>query len=262
MNDLEPNDLERKVAFERRLHERLATHIQPFRWGRAFLDPRFPKRWDSNFLWVESSLDDASPGELAAEADRVLGGAGLEHRQVYVDDDADGAGVASGLAALGFEADHLSTMVARREPDRSSGCPTEEVGFETIRPTLVTILHREPYGDDEETVRMLADFRKVAAETVGARFFAARMDGRIASACELYVDGDVGQIEDVNTLKEFRDRGLARAVVLRAVDEARAAGCELVFIHAELRDWPRHLYAKLGFDEIGRLWSFSRPPGR
>jgi len=50
-------------------------------------------------------------------------------------------------------------------------------------------------------------------------------------------------------------------VVLRAVDEARAAGCDLVFLHAELMDWPKRLYAKLGFDEIGRLWSFSRPPG-
>lgn len=266
MNDLERNDLERydlqrKAAFERRLLERLAGRIEPFRWGRAFLDDRFPKRWDSNFLWVEASLDDVSPGELAAEADRVLGGAGLEHRQVYMDDDAGGARVAPGLAALGFEPQHLATMAARREPDRWSSTPTEEVGFKTIRPALVTILRREPFGGDEETVRMLADYRQVAAETVGARFFVARVDGRIVSACELYVDGDVAQIEDVNTLEEFRRRGLARAVVLRAVDEARAAGCDLVFLHAELMDWPKRLYAKLGFDEIGRLWSFSRPPG-
>ena len=106
---------------------------------------------------------------------------------------------------------------------------------------------------------MLADFRGGLERHAGARFFCARVDGEIASMCELYVDGAIAQVEDVNTLEEFRNRGLARAVVQLAVDEALLGGAELVFIHALDDDWPKHLYAKLGFDPIGYVWSFVRP---
>jgi ribosomal protein S18 acetylase RimI-like enzyme len=50
---------------------------------------------------------------------------------------------------------------------------------------------------------------------------------------------------------EQRGRGYASAVVLRAVEEARADGAELVFLVADAEDWPKELYRRLGFDEIG-----------
>jgi GNAT superfamily N-acetyltransferase len=64
----------------------------------------------------------------------------------------------------------------------------------------------------------------------------------------------------VNTLEEVRGRGLAGASVLRAIEEARAGGADLVFLHADANDWRRHLYEQLGFDVIGSLWSFVRAP--
>ena len=42
-------------------------------------------------------------------------------------------------------------------------------------------------------------------------------------------------------------------MVSAAVDAAVAAGHELVFLVADADDWPRDLYAKLGFREIGRV---------
>jgi hypothetical protein len=50
------------------------------------------------------------------------------------------------------------------------------------------------------------------------------------------------------------------SVILRAVQAARDAGARHVFIVADEEDWPRHLYARLGFDQIGRTWEFLRPP--
>jgi hypothetical protein len=44
------------------------------------------------------------------------------------------------------------------------------------------------------------------------------------------------------------------------VAEARAQGADLVCIDADLDDWPIGLYQRLGFDEIGRAWSFTKPP--
>jgi predicted GNAT family acetyltransferase len=88
----------------------------------------------------------------------------------------------------------------------------------------------------------------------------AEVDGQPASVCELYVLGDVAQVEDVNTIEEFRGRGLGSAVVLAAADAARARGCDVVFLIADDADWPKDLYARLGFDPVGRFWSFVRTP--
>jgi predicted N-acetyltransferase YhbS len=57
----------------------------------------------------------------------------------------------------------------------------------------------------------------------------------------------------------MRRRGLARAACSAALDAAIAAGHELVFIVADDEDWPKELYAKLGFDVVGRPWAFTRP---
>jgi ribosomal protein S18 acetylase RimI-like enzyme len=125
--------------------------------------------------------------------------------------------------------------------------------------TIETVLRREPWATSEEVVQRLADFRNELEQRAGARFFCARADGEIVSLCELYLDGDVAQIEDVNTLEEFRDQGLGRAVVQAAIDTAVSADARLVFIHALEDDWPKDLYSKLGFDAIGHVWSFVRP---
>ena len=61
------------------------------------------------------------------------------------------------------------------------------------------------------------------------------------------------------TLERFRNRGLARATVTRALDASREAGHDLTFLLAVRDDWPKELYAKLGFDEIGRIWEFLLP---
>jgi GNAT superfamily N-acetyltransferase len=249
------------LAFQRSMLERLSSRVEPFAWGRAFLDERFPKRWDSNFLWVEAPLDRVAAEDLVAEADRVLGGAGLAHRRIYLDDDDEGARLRPGFEALGWTAERLLWMAARREPEREGGGVAEEVDLATIRPALEEINRRQPWGsEDPEAVRMLVDYRGHLAATIGARFFVVREAGAIASTCELYAVDGVAQVEDVNTLEEFRGRGYARAVVLGALRAAADAGCDLRFLIADEDDWPKHLYASIGFDPILRSWVVGHAP--
>jgi ribosomal protein S18 acetylase RimI-like enzyme len=108
--------------------------------------------------------------------------------------------------------------------------------------------------------RQLVEAMRLKVATARPRFFAAEEDGVVASHCSLYSDGEIGQIESVLTLPFFRGRGLARAVVLHALAESRAAGHELTFLVAEEDDWPKELYGKLGFETIGRHYEFSCPP--
>ena len=79
------------------------------------------------------------------------------------------------------------------------------------------------------------------------------IDGEIAGWAELYSDGRTAQIEDVGTFERFRNRGVARAVVLRGIDIARAEGHDFFFLIADYDDWPKELYTKLGFEPIGEV---------
>lgn len=257
----DPNVLGRTLAFEREMVTSVSTRLVQFTWGTAYLNDGYPERWDSNFLWVDD-VDGtvAEAAGLAAEADRVLGEAGLSHREIRIDDDAYGRSVAADLARAGYGGDRLVVMALRRTADRpSTSDAAEEVDLATLRPALEIVLRREPWATTEEIVRALADFRGELQRHAGARFFCARVEGEIAAMCELYVRGSIAQIEDVNTLEEFRNRGLASAVVQHAAAEASASGAGLIFLHALDDDWPKQLYAKLGFDPIGHVWSFVRP---
>jgi predicted GNAT family acetyltransferase len=98
-------------------------------------------------------------------------------------------------------------------------------------------------------------------EAIGARFYAAYDSGEIAATCELYSDGSTAQIEAVITLEQHRNKGLGSAVVLAALDVAQSEGHDFVFLIADDDDWPKELYAKLGFDPIGRtFFNFIRSP--
>ena len=66
-----------------------------------------------------------------------------------------------------------------------------------------------------------------------------RAGDEIASTCELYSDGVTAQIEAVITLEQHRNKGLARAVVMAALDDALAEGHDLVFLVADDDDWPQ-----------------------
>jgi predicted GNAT family acetyltransferase len=154
-------------------------------------------------------------------------------------------------------------MIARRKPDRPVDLsPAKEVSIEELEPVLAEGIRSEPFGKDEEVVRQLVANKRVVVGARDTAFFAARIDGVIGSYCDLYSDRSTGQIEAVMTLEQFRNRGLARATVSCALAASRAAGHDLTFIMADRDDWPKELYRKLGFDEIGRVYEFVRPAAK
>jgi ribosomal protein S18 acetylase RimI-like enzyme len=108
-------------------------------------------------------------------------------------------------------------------------------------------------------IAQLLDAKLLSAQAVRARFFAVVVDGQVVAYADLYDDGRTAQIEDVATLDQHRGRGYASALVLRALDEARQSGCDLVFLVSDEDDWPKALYRRLGFDDLGRYVKFIRP---
>jgi GNAT superfamily N-acetyltransferase len=150
-------------------------------------------------------------------------------------------------------------MLHRRAPDRPADVPVEEFPFAEARPVIVETYRRMPELGPE-TVVAFADQHGKYERVLGTRFFVGLIEDEPAGVCELWMDGTDALVEHVDTLEEFRGRGVARAVVLRAIEEAKAAGAQRVYIVADDDDWPKELYARLGFDALGRGWEFIRFP--
>jgi GNAT superfamily N-acetyltransferase len=257
-----PTELERALAFEAALRARCAERIVPFRFGHAYFNDTYPRVWDVNLLLVETR-NVVDPGELAAEAELLHTDAGHAHRRAEVLDDGVGAALERFFRRIGWQVDRGVVMAYRGEGERSADTATvEEVSRDDLSPFREEIARAEPWATDEEIVREVVAAGALWEQAGHARYFAVRLDGAPVAAAELYSDGRIAQVEDVATLPAHQGRGHASAVVLRAVEEALDRGHDLVFLTADAGDWPRELYARLGFEDIGHTWSLLRTPGR
>jgi GNAT superfamily N-acetyltransferase len=243
----------------RALESACATRIEHFEGGRALFNDDFPFVRDLNYLRVDDTGSEITARGLAAEAQRVQEPAGLVHRKVAIDDEALAERVAPGFQELDWQIDRLMIMARHRAPTRKRPPGiAREIDLEAIKRARELSLEDEG-GHSEEVKAQLRDMVEVVARAGNARFFGAEVGGENVSVCELYVDSGSAQIEAVMTLTKHRGKGLATAVVLAALETADARGSELVFLTADADDWPKELYAQLGFDPIGFTYDFTLP---
>ena len=235
--------IDRIHAFRAALQDASSERRVPARHGDGLFAPSVREVYDMNYVRAEHP---APVDELIADAERLM--EDYFHQRVILER-AD-ARSATGFRANGWTVVPHLIMARTREPDRRVDTSmVREVPFAELAAARREVTIGEPWGDDEIS-SLLDDAKQLIVRAVPIRFFAAFDDGEIAAYCEVRSDGVVAQIEDVNTLERFRGRGLGRAVVQHAIDEARKAN-EIVYLEALADDWPRELYAKLGFDVVG-----------
>jgi predicted GNAT family acetyltransferase len=252
------NQLERCWGFELGLEMAFSERVEDVGDGiTAVLDTRIPLVWDANYLLAEA--EEVTAQQLAAKADEVLGGLGMEHRSAGTRDPATSDRVAAGLEKLGWEREDSLHMVLRREPDRPADAEVEQVSLDDVRHINEAIIEAEDWGSREVAEQIHSRNRRIGGEW-SDRWFAARNDGQIASCCRLLQREGIGQVEDVATLEGARGHGLARAVVLEAARTSVDDGDELTFLSALAGDWPRELYTRLGFDAVGEVSYARRKP--
>jgi ribosomal protein S18 acetylase RimI-like enzyme len=248
-------ELARVHRFEREI-DMAGTEAIESPLGAAVLTPELPLRHDSNYLFLERAAD---PEQAIAEADRVLGGAGREFRVIVAFDDELGQRLRPAFDALGWRTQRHIFMVQRRAPEKTADlCVVKEVDHEDLRHGRRREILAQPWAWPELAEQLL-DAKRLLAERAATKFFGVEIEGEIVSWTDLYLAEGVAQVEDVATLEEHRGRGYATAVVLRAIEEGRKAGADLVFLVADGEDWPKVLYGRLGFDEVGRLYKFATP---
>lgn len=248
------NDFERCLRFVETVEAQSADLVAPFSFGRAFVNRELPIVWDINFLRVERR--GATWDELAAAAEEIQGGAGLHHRKLYLRDEPGVDDILNAARGSGWEVIPLIFMIRRRAGERDSDAPVRELEQAEMRVFREELARRQPWATHDEDVRQVLEATRRLGERVHARFFVAEVDGEIAAGCDLYRGPGLAQIEDVETKEEYRNRGLATAVVLAA---ARAAHEDqpdpLIFLTADENDWPKALYERMGFETVGRRYS-------
>ena len=73
---------------------------------------------------------------------------------------------------------------------------------------------------------------------------------KAAAHCLLFSSGGIGRVETVRTLSAYRGRGLAAAVVRRAIEDSLALDHQLTYIFAEDGGAAQRLYTSLGFRTV------------
>ena len=252
------NEFERAFALMDRLDERTAEQLEPTPYGPVLVHSRLNRVHDLNFLRAEEP-GDATAEELAAEAERVQGAAGIGHRRVNIRSEEQRERLEPQFVRLGWEPQRFVLMVQRREPDRPADHEVREVDEPTLRPLWAEAIRLEPHGQDEPLVQQILEHRRDVGQAIPTRLFAGEADGRLVAHTELYSEDGIGQVENVFTLPDYRGRGLAGSLVLHAVAESQAAGNDLTFLVADADDWPQRLYERLGFETAGRYARFLKP---
>ena len=213
---------------------------------------------DNNRLLLTDPVDAAT---VETAVDEVAGNAGWPHRTAALT--WPGAGdVAAELSARGWSAQEF-VLMARPAAPIAGGDRVEIVAETRGARVLGTLVASGPAADRSGPRRGggRAD-RPGAPQRRGRRGDGSgRPGGRPGRRRpgQLRVDGATAAVDSVLTDPGRRGRGHADAILARAVDLAAAAGCDLVVLEAAAEDWPRHWYARRGFEVVGSVWEVLRP---
>ena len=224
--------------------------------------PSLDRVWELNLLVARGGDDPHAIERAAAECERLQSAAGLAHRKLRFAADTPAPLVESVVSGRGWRVERDLAMV--RAPERTAGAgpgPVSELDPEAHARAEDEFLRAEPYGSDAESRRQLvAQHARWARSARSARRLGIVEDGRVVAWAHVYDDGELVELDSVGVVPAARGRGLGRALLEGVL--ALAPPERPVFLLADLVDWPRELYAKLGFETVGeRVGVTSPPPG-
>ena len=249
--------IDHALAGEHALIHELSARIVHLPWGFAFFDDAAPRVYHANALHV-TAMAGVTAQDLMTTAEDVLGE--LDHRRVVIEHEELWLDMAETFYDAHWTRRTEIYMAHHRAPDRVE-LPTsiQEIEFEDLAASEDTFIASEPWGRDPEIRAQFTHRNRRASHAAEERIFAAMDEGAPVAWAKLRTLGDTLQIEDVATLPHMRGLGLGRGVVTAALRAALERDPKLVFLIASEDDWPKDLYAKLGFDPIGRVAVFDRP---
>jgi ribosomal protein S18 acetylase RimI-like enzyme len=224
--------------------------------ARFVRDPALPRVYDANFV---GSVRAATPDAVARLLARVEAEyAGVGHRAFRLDPRTP-PGVAAQLALEGYARSDSLVMLLEGGPTARPGpgpCEIRPLASEDDW-AAYGALRREDFA---ETFRRREPGRPVDLAVADAlaranrgkcppqRYWLAVARGTPCGFVASWEGTEgVGQVEDLFVDPHFRRRGIARALLLHGVADARRRGAGPVALVADPTDTPMRLYAGLGF---------------
>jgi GNAT superfamily N-acetyltransferase len=244
----------RALAFQRETITLVADDVTPISEGWLIRTPSLPLVWALNQVRIAGAIEFDDAVSLTGRHQREL-----PYRQLMVESDETGARMEDRFRASRWRVDCEVTMVLVSGPDRR--VQTDAV-FEPSAEPVLELLRRwnaedQSHAPTAEEQDQLSEYWQQEFRARDARLLGVRgRSGALAAVTMLYSDGETAQVENVYTAPEERGQGFARALVSRAVELGAEGGHELTFIVADDYDWPKLLYARLGFEPVGRTWAF------
>jgi uncharacterized protein (DUF952 family)/GNAT superfamily N-acetyltransferase len=247
----------RLAALEPSLLRRAATAEEPVTGGVAVLAGPVPASYTHNQLLVDG---EATAEQVVAEADRVLGGAGLGHRKARLSGGADLDATAHGLSLRGWTVEKLVGMAAPVGDlsDLPDGPHAEQVERLRLAVTWANGWRRDHPGITEREIVELRDRYLLEEPVIDLRYLAVFDRAVPVASCVLKIDVGTALVDAVATDPAHRGRGHGDALLRSCRALAAAAGCDLLVLEALATDWPRRWYARLGFAELGTTWECTR----
>jgi GNAT superfamily N-acetyltransferase len=223
--------------------------------ARFVRDRDAPRVYDVNFVHSVRARTELDIGAVLERADEVY--AGLPHRVFHIDPWTAPAFEAR-LVLEGFAFEDELQLLLEHELAVTGEPPATEIrlvdsddDWAVVR-RLARLDHEEqarrlvhPLWDEEVTTEMVETKRAKAPDL---RFWLARADGVDCAFLSSWPGANgVGKVEDLFTHPDFRHRGIATALIVHCVRDARARGAGPVLIGALVNDTPMHMYAAMGF---------------
>lgn len=287
----DPIELRRRAEATLDHYFALSGSVVVHRLGRFLFEPSRPQVWDANHLRRPRAATPDQIDELLAALDQTY--AGMGHRQVVTDLDTPDP-LEARLALMSWTLDtviqHVLVGPLRLDrvhttaPDRLELHPATTDQDWASMAALTRADHleeatkegREPWS--ESLTQQMVDHRREKGPEVQA--WLARIDGldvgmfsalpgspeslastESSSAAEDDPDlaGPVGLVEDLFVDPGWRGQGISVALIERCVDDARRREAGPVIIGSEPADWPKGLYARLGFTPLWVQHWWRRP---
>lgn len=243
--------LRRIFDFEREIYRRCAT-TTPLPWGEAVARRDLPLVHDLNTVVVDTEPRSAAAVVAAAESLQE----GLDHRRLRVEDVAATRRLLPHLG--GWQRSRHLAMLLTRSPDRAADVGrTQVVDIDRFTHFDLAATAEEPWGGDTVSEQLAARLA-LYGEACELTCLLGEVDGEPAAGCVLLALGEVAQVDAVHVLSAFRGQGLGREITAAAVAEAERQGRSVIHLFADAHDWPRKLYERMGFDEIGGVDLFLR----
>jgi GNAT superfamily N-acetyltransferase len=232
----------------------LCDVIEPWEHGTVVRASRYPSYFDYNAVCVERDAG-MDVGALESFADGAL--AGLAHRRLDFDLAAAAQPLRARFECNGWLTTRLLWMRHEIAPAPVTLAVVEEVPYGAVN-DLRSMWHREDFPDQD--AGGFFDQAREVALIRGARVLAMHEGGVPVAFAQFVRDGAMAEITHVYVHPDYRSGGRGQRITCAAIDAAGAA--EDLWICADDEDWPKEMYARLGFRAVWRSMQFTRLPAR